>query len=164
MTIYTIGHSNITVDDFIRLLHKAGIEALVDVRSSPHSKYASQFNKEGLMNAVTANGIKYIFMGDLLGGRPKDESCYINGNPAYDLIRQKDFYKTGINRLLKGIAQYRIAIMCSEEDPMKCHRRNLIGADINKMDINVLHIRSNGVIEADAFYVGEKKLAQSLLF
>lgn len=164
MTLYTIGHSNINADDLIKLLRHANIEALVDVRSSPYSKYAAQFNKEDLMNVITANNIKYVFMGDALGGRPNDKSCYVNDNPDYDVMRQKDFYQKGLERLINGIAQYRVAIMCSEEDPIKCHRRNLIAKDLHKMGFEILHIRGSGAIEIDEFCVKDKEAFQESLF
>jgi uncharacterized protein (DUF488 family) len=149
--LYTIGHSNIEVEEFVKLLKKEGIEVLVDVRSQPYSKYASQFNKENIMKVLMANDIKYVFMGDALGGRPDDKSCYKNGNPDYDLIRQKDFYQKGIERLIEGIAKYRIVIMCSEEDPIKCHRRNLIAKDLHENGFEIFHIRLSGEIENDTF-------------
>ncbi|GAB4535936.1 MAG: DUF488 domain-containing protein [Thermodesulfovibrionia bacterium] len=164
MRLYTIGHSNIDADDFVCLLKKEGIEVLVDVRSHPYSKYASQFNKENIMKVLMANGIKYVFMGNTLGGRPNDKGCYIDGNPDYDLIRQKDFYQKGIKRLIEGIARYRIVIMCSEEDPMKCHRRNLIARDLHKNGFEILHIRGSGAIESDAFCVEDKEVLQKSLF
>lgn len=164
MILHTIGHSNISVDAFVKLLYDAGIEVLVDVRSSPYSKYASQFNKEELMNFLTQKGIRYLYMGDSLGGRPLDKSCYIGENPDYDAIRQKDFYKIGLDRLIKGIAMYHVAIMCSEEDAMKCHRRNLIGIDIHKRGIQVIHIRGNGIMEEDDFLNNEIMAIQTALF
>lgn len=164
MTLYTIGHSNISVDAFVKLLHDAWIEVLVDVRSSPYSKYADQFNKKELMSVLSKEGVRYLYMGDSLGGRPSDKSCYIGENPDYDAIRQRDFYKTGLDRLIKGIAMYRVAIMCSEEDVMKCHRRNLIGVDIHKKGIRVIHIRGNGAMEEDDFSDKKITAAQAALF
>lgn len=164
MRLYTIGHSNLNMDDLIGLLQHANIEVLVDVRSAPYSKYASQFNKEQLMRVVMANGIKYIFMGDLLGGRPDDKTCYINDQPNYDLIRKKAFYQKGLDRLMNGIARYRVAILCSEEDPFKCHRRNLIAKDLHAKGVEIFHIRSNGAIEKDDFCVEIKELLQGSLF
>ncbi|MFN3396575.1 MAG: DUF488 family protein [Thermodesulfovibrionales bacterium] len=93
--LYTIGHSNMDIDSFIKLLVSANIEVLVDVRSAPYSKYASQFNRDQLMKVIMANGIKYIYLGDLLGGRPNDKSCYINDKPNYDLIRRQELGNFG---------------------------------------------------------------------
>ncbi|MFN3480124.1 MAG: DUF488 family protein [Thermodesulfovibrionales bacterium] len=163
-TLYTIGHSNMDIDNFVQLLVSANIEVLVDVRSSPYSKYASQFNKGQLIKVIKANGIKYVYLGDLLGGKPSDKSCYINNEPNYDLIRKKEFYQRGLDRLMNGIAQYHVAILCSEEDPLKCHRRNLIAKDMHVRGVKVLHIRNNGVIEKDDFLIEDEKVLQESLF
>lgn len=164
MTLYTIGHSNISIDSFIKLLISAGIEVLVDVRSFPYSRYATQFNKESLVDAVKSKHIEYIFMGDVLGGRPDDSSCYINGKVDYELIRQKEYYQKGLKRLIKGIGQYCVAIMCSEEDPMECHRRNLIARDMYKRGVRIFHIRSSGAIEHDEFSIEKNDILQGTLF
>lgn len=148
MTVYTIGHSNISLNVFIELLKSVGIEWLVDVRSVPYSKYASQFNKERLMEAIIANNMQYIYMGNLLGGKPKNKNLKA-GN--YNPFKKKELFQEGINKLLQNINQYRLAIMCAEENPMKCHRRHLIGYELNKVGIKVLHIRSNGAIETDEY-------------
>jgi uncharacterized protein (DUF488 family) len=160
--LYTIGHSNIEIEKFILLLKSVNIEVLTDVRSTPYSRYAAQFNKESLKAYLEAEGIKYLYLGDMLGGRPKDSDCYINGAPDYDCIRIKEHYKKGIERLIKGIEIYKIAIMCSEEDPMQCHRRNLIGLDIHRNAIEVVHIRANALLQRDDF--SPVNAAQEALF
>lgn len=162
--LYTIGHSNIDIDSFIKLLIYAGINVLVDVRSSPYSRYALQFNKEALINALKSRGIKYIFMGDVLGGKPNDNSCYVDGRVDYELVRGKEYYQKGLDRLMKGIGSYRVAIMCSEEDPIKCHRRNLIARDIYKKGVKIFHIRNSGEIEHDEFCTEEESIIQESLF
>ncbi|MCX8069328.1 MAG: DUF488 domain-containing protein, partial [Thermodesulfovibrionales bacterium] len=106
MILYTIGHSNITIEDFIKLLCSANIEVLVDVRSAPYSKYASQFNKENLIKLFQSTNIKYVYMGDLIGGIPKDKSYYVNGKIDYNLVKEGNSFKSGINRLRNGIKQY----------------------------------------------------------
>jgi uncharacterized protein (DUF488 family) len=149
--LYTIGHSNIPISDFISILNHFSIEVLVDVRSVPFSEYAHWFNREILSKTLSKEAIIYHYMGDILGGRPKDSSCYRQGKPDYGLIREKDFYKNGIERLIKGIRRYRIAVMCSEEDPKNCHRRNLIGLDLYKSGIRIIHIRHDLRLEEDNY-------------
>lgn len=163
-TLYTIGHSNMDASSFIKLFRSAGITLLIDVRSSPYSKYVPQFNKEELMKIVLESGIKYLFMGNLLGGKPKDKRCYLNGKPDYDLIRQRDFYQEGLKRLMNATTQHRVAIICSEEDPLKCHRRNLIAKDLNKRGFEILHIRSDNKIEKDDFFLKSTEVLQGSLF
>ncbi|MCX8027702.1 MAG: DUF488 domain-containing protein [Thermodesulfovibrionales bacterium] len=165
MTIYTIGHSNIDIDKFISLLKGAGIEVLVDVRSVPYSKYANQFNKERLMNAVRTSGIKYIYMGDVIGGMPKNKSYYVNDRIDYHLLKQSKHFQDGINRLLSDIQKYRLAIMCAEEDPMRCHRRHLISKTLHEKGVEILHIRGDGRIERDEFTQTKKQvIPQGVLF
>ncbi|MEW6387191.1 MAG: DUF488 domain-containing protein [Thermodesulfobacteriota bacterium] len=148
--IYTIGHSNHKSDELIKLLNQYQIEILVDVRSNPYSRYSPQFNKELLRQIIEISGIKYLFLGNLIGGRPEDERFYdINGQVRYDQIEQTPHFQEGINRLLKEIQSYKIAILCGEEDPMHCHRRLLIGRVLSKHGIRILHIRGNGQIQAE---------------
>ncbi|MBM4141812.1 MAG: DUF488 domain-containing protein, partial [Nitrospira sp.] len=94
-TLYTIGHSNIQLDDFLKILMAAGIEVAVDVRSTPYSEYAPWFNRDKLESAISSKNIIYLYLGDLLGGKPKDEGCYTDGKPDYSLIRERDFYQKG---------------------------------------------------------------------
>jgi uncharacterized protein (DUF488 family) len=65
-TIYTVGHSNHEIDDFLALLHRHGVELLIDVRSTPYSRYVPQANRESLARDLETNGIAYRWMGDLL--------------------------------------------------------------------------------------------------
>lgn len=74
--LWTIGHSNHPLEVFLDLLNRHGIELVADVRSSPYSRYASQFNREPLQAAIRDQGIKYRYYGDRLGGRVDDPSCY----------------------------------------------------------------------------------------
>ena len=154
-TIYTIGHSNVPVRRIVELLKKYEIQVLVDVRSSPYSKHVSQFNREMLASALNQEGIDYKFAGDYLGGRPKDPTCYINGQIPeghadflhivdYSAVMTKDWYQKGISRLLQIASKQRAAVMCSEEDPARCHRQHLISQTLLKDGIEVLHIRHKG--------------------
>ncbi|MBU4267008.1 MAG: DUF488 domain-containing protein [Candidatus Altiarchaeales archaeon] len=146
-TIYTIGHSNVDIQEFLGLLRDNGIEVLVDVRSVPFSKYATQFNRENIEKELKKSGIEYVFIGDVLGGKPDDTSCYINGNVIYEKVMGKQWYQEGISKLI-GIANRRkTAIMCSEENPNKCHRNLLISQSLLRGWLTVLHIRGNGDIE-----------------
>ncbi|MBF0568871.1 DUF488 family protein [Candidatus Magnetominusculus dajiuhuensis] len=139
MTIHTIGHSDIPTNDFVRLLKTAAIETLVDVRSSPYSRYAPQFNRENLIRSLPP--LRYLYMGSQLGGYPKDAPIYRGKHPDYDLLRKQDFYIEGLNRLLEIAQVCKVAIMCSEEDPFTCHRRALIGFDLRERGVKVIHIR-----------------------
>lgn len=148
--IYTIGHSNIHISQFVDLLRTFGIAVVVDVRSRPFSKYASQFNKDQIRNSLVENNIIYVYMGDLLGGKPEDKRYYdSNGHVMYDHLAGAVSFQIGISRIIKGIALYRVALMCSEEDPTNCHRRFLIGKVLREREIDVLHIRKRGIIQTE---------------
>lgn len=151
MTIHTIGHSDILTSDFIKLLNAAGIETLVDVRSSPYSRYAPQFNRENLIRTLQKTPVRYLFMGGQLGGYPKDAPIYRGKHPDYDLLRKQAFYIDGLNKLLEISSTSKVAIMCSEEDPYTCHRRALIGFDLHERGVKVVHIQGDSPICEDDY-------------
>ena len=167
LTIFTIGHSNVPAKKIVELLQKHGIQVLVDVRSSPYSKYVSQFNREMFQAVLQGEGLEYKFAGEYLGGRPKDPSCYKNGQIPdghadflhivdYPAVMTKDWYQKGIQRLLEIARKQPTAIMCSEEDPARCHRQHLISQTLLKQGIEVLHIRSDSRLQK-AWLLEEKK-------
>lgn len=145
--IYTIGHSNVDFKEFLDLLEDKGIEVLVDVRSVPFSKYAPQFNRENMGKELKNGNIEYIFMGDVLGGKPEDTSCYVKNNVVYEKIMGKRGYWEGISKLIEIADRRKTAVMCSEENPEKCHRNLLITQTLLGRGLTVFHIRGNGDIE-----------------
>ncbi len=149
-TVLTIGHSNHTVERFVRLLVEHKVEVLADARSQPFSRYVPHFNRDPLKRALEEGGIKYVFMGDEIGGRPQASDCYdAQGNVLYPAIEEKDFYRHGIDRLLEGAAKYRVCVLCSEEDPVHCHRWRLVSRTLVARGVDVCHIRGDGRLEAD---------------
>jgi len=148
--IFTIGHSNQDSQRFLKLLTDNLIQILVDVRSNPHSRFASQFNVKTLKKALTNKGIKYLYMGNKLGGKPSDPSMYDKeGHALYHLMAQSPLFLKAVQRLLQGLESYRIAVMCSEEDPSECHRHLLIGRVVEQKGVKVLHIRADGRVQTD---------------
>ncbi len=143
-TIYSIGHGNKKIDDFIAELKSFNIEYLLDIRSKPFSKWNPQFNQSALELELKNRGITYVFVGDTLGGLPEDRSCYdYNGKVVYDLIKEKDFFKEGLKRLTTANEKrIHLAIMCSESKPEECHRSKLIGQELLNKDISLKHIVS----------------------
>jgi len=141
-TIFSIGPGNKNINDFIEELKSFGIQYLLDIRSKPYSKWSPHFNQLQLKNELTNFGITYLYAGDSLGGLPKDPTCYdFNGKVLYDIIKDKDFFKDGLNRLVLANNQHiNIAIMCSESNPCECHRSKLIGQELVKKNIQVKHI------------------------
>lgn len=157
MSIYTIGHSNHDWKGFAELLKQHGIELLVDVRSRPVSKYAAFANVRVLPDLLEDVGIEYLLMGDSLGGKPSDASFYDDsGKPNYRKMRDTEEFQSGVRQLVRMAENSVTAIMCSEEDPTRCHRRLLIGPALEEQSVELLHIRSDGSLDtADA--LGSKK-------
>jgi uncharacterized protein (DUF488 family) len=156
LTVYTIGHSSHPIEHFIALLRQHEIEVLVDTRSSPYSRYAPWFDRELLQRSVTAGQMQYLFMGDVVGGRPKDETFYDEeGRVLYSRVGQSEEFLKGVERLEGGIRQYRVALMCSEEDPAHCHRRLLIGRVLVERGTEILHIRKDGKLQTESDIVLE---------
>jgi uncharacterized protein (DUF488 family) len=158
ITVYTIGHSNVLFADLLRLLRLQEIAVLVDVRSAPYSQYTPQFNREALQQELQAAGIEYRFAGEFLGGRPTDPTCYKTGTVPdghakflkivdYAVVATRDWYIRGIDRLLTIARDQPTVIMCSEEDPQRCHRQHLIAQTLLERGATVLHIRESGAVE-----------------
>jgi uncharacterized protein (DUF488 family) len=147
-TLFTIGHSNQSEEQLLELLRQHQIEILIDVRSVPYSRYSPQHNRESLEVSVPEAGIRYVYAGDYLGGRPNEASCYdANGLIDYRVVQEQGFYKIGISRLIDYARSTRVAIMCSEEDPNRCHRHKLIARTLIQRGFEVRHIRGDGRLE-----------------
>ena len=139
--IYTIGYGGRSLEAFTAVLHQHQIAYLIDIRSAPYSRYKPEFGKEALQAALQATGIRYIFMGNTLGGRPEHSDCYTNGQIDYDKVKRMDFYQEGIGRLQNAFQQQQhVVIMCSEQKPEQCHRALLVGTSLTELDIPVAHI------------------------
>lgn len=159
MRLFTIGHSNHSIEKFLSLLDENGIMILVDVRSAPYSRYNPQFNKEELESALDRHNIQYYYAGKTLGGRPTDPSCYKSGvlpgegtdylhEVNYPEVMKRPWFLKGIASLLEILDQDVTAILCSEEDPAECHRHHLIAKHMNSAypEIKVSHIRGDGTV------------------
>lgn len=163
LDIYTVGHSNHTWETFAPLLKEHGIEALVDTRSSPVSKYADFANTRTLLVLLDREGIRYLNMGDSLGGKPTDQSCYdAKGKPDYRKIRAKAFFQEGVETLSSIASGATVALMCAEEDPTKCHRRLLIGPALEALGVTLLHIRADGSVQREEALGGKKAYKKQL--
>jgi uncharacterized protein (DUF488 family) len=147
-TLWSIGHSNHPFDRFVDLLRQHRIEVLVDVRTAPYSKYAPHFAREAMAAALPRAGIRYIFLGRELGGRPSDERYRgPDGRVLYGELAMSDLFRAGVDRLEQGLSQYRYAIMCSEENPCICHRHGLVSRAMRGRAVEIRHIRGDGRCE-----------------
>jgi uncharacterized protein (DUF488 family) len=159
--IYTIGHSDHTIESFVDLLRQHTVVLVADVRSQPYSRWTHQFNRETLAHDLTEAGIDYRSMGDALGGRPADPTLYDPGQelPDYGRVEQTDAYQVGIDQLLELARTGRVAVMCSEGDHRHCHRHKLIAQTLLERGVRVLHIQPDGRVVD-----GERIVQQLSLF
>lgn len=147
--IYSVGHGTRKIEIFISLLKEHQIEYLIDVRSKPMSRFNPQYNQKLFSEVLQNHGIRYVFMGESLGGRPSDNTCYdAEGHIDYEKTKEKQFFLAGINRLQNAFSQnLRVACMCSEISPCDCHRSKLIGVALELLNIPMLHINKDGHLE-----------------
>ncbi|MCU0500975.1 MAG: DUF488 domain-containing protein [Anaerolineae bacterium] len=153
--IYTIGYGSQSLDDFVSALKTHEISYLIDVRSAPYSRFRPEFSKNALEAHLRTHGIRYIYLGDKLGGQPDDPTCYADGKVIYDEVRQRPFFQEGLARLEAAFRRrLRVILMCSEGKPEQCHRSKLIGQALVEQGIPVTHIDENGelVSQADVIY------------
>lgn len=144
--LFSVGHSDLSSESFVRLLRDAGITAVADVRSTPYSSRNPQFNRDVLQNSLKFEGISYVFLGNELGARRNESECYIEGRAKYDLISKSTLFLSGLERIRNGLKTHKIAMMCSEKDPLTCHRTILICRQLRD-EFQIKHILEDGVIE-----------------
>jgi uncharacterized protein (DUF488 family) len=142
--ILTVGHSTLDYERFLALLRASGVNAIADVRSVPNSRNYPQFNSDTLKDELSRDGIAYVFLGAELGGRPKNPEFYCEGIADYEKMATDKNFENGINRVLSGSRKYRIALMCSEKNPLDCHRCLLVGRALADRGAMVSHILSDG--------------------
>lgn len=142
-TLFSIGHGTKEINEFLSELRSFDIRFLIDVRSTPSSKWAPLYNQVALTKSLQSVGIRYYYMGDVIGGRPNNDSCYdTEGYISYKKMAEVPSFKKGLLRLVNANQKkIRVAIMCSESDPAECHRSKLIGRELyDKYQIDMKHI------------------------
>lgn len=160
-TLYTIGHSNQSSDDFLSMLHKHGVNCVVDVRSVPASKYSPQFNQDQIRIFLRSHGIEYLHFGSEFGARRTD--C-LNGEGQVDfeMAVTTPLFLSGVARLTKGMEMgYHISLMCSEADPLECHRFSLVARYFNDHGVDVKHILKDA--ELVSHRILEKQMIEEFL-
>ena len=159
--LFTIGYSNRSIEDFIALLKQHKITALCDVRSTPYSNRNPQYNREIFKQSLKQHDIEYVFLGEELGARPKDLSCYVEGKAIYQKIAATNLFKNGLERIKLGMQKgYVLALMCAEKDPMTCHRTILICRNLRGQGVDIRHIIDLQTVETQADL--EKRLIAQL--
>ena len=147
MRLYTIGHSNHLLTDFLNLLLKYGIDCIVDVRSIPASKYSPQFNKETLQGFLRSYDMDYQFFGFEFGARRNDSFNEL-GYVDFELTVQTALFQEGVHKLTPLLEKKNIALMCSEADPLECHRFSLVGRYYHEEGLDVNHILKDATISS----------------
>ena len=164
--VLTIGHSNHEASWFVSLLALHNVEVLVDIRSKPVSRHFPHFDLPEIRKLMKSVGVRFVYLGRELGGRPSDTRMYdAEGHVLYWRLAESDSFTKGIHRVEAGSRRYTIALMCSEEDPLGCHRRLLVGRVLKERGIHADHIRGDGTIELEETVVRrETDLKQMPLF
>ena len=150
LSVLTIGHSTHTWERFAGLLRDAGVTAVADVRTSPYSRRYPHFNRDGLREKLRRDAIFYTFLGDDLGGRPKGPGLYRDGVADYEKMATTTEFDKGLGRVVEGAKRYRVALLCSERDPLNCHRCLLVGRALAGKAVRVSHILDRGEVTTQA--------------
>jgi uncharacterized protein (DUF488 family) len=163
--LFSIGYGARQLDEFVALLRANAIEYLIDVRTAPYSKFKPEFSKETLQQHLERAGIRYVFMGDALGGQPNDPACHTDGKVDYEKVRIQPLFREGVERLKKAFDQQRRAVlMCSEGRPEQCHRSKLIGEALAAAGIPLCHIDEDGALLTQTEVISRLTHGQMELF
>lgn len=145
--LYTIGHSNHTIENFIALLKRYGVTCIADVRSAPYSRHSPQFNRESLALVLQNANIEYMYLGKELGARRVDGYSYDTDRLSFEQIAKTEEFKTGLQRLIAATSEHRAALMCAEKEPLECHRSILICRHLKGHNLCIRHILQDGNVE-----------------
>lgn len=155
LSVFTIGHSTRSLDEFIEILKSFRIEILVDVRSFPGSRRYPHFNREALKGSLGAVNLDYVHLPEL-GGRRKPLPDSLNMTWRNESFRgyadymETDEFRSGIDRLLTMADDRRTVIMCSEAVWWRCHR-SMISDYLKAKGVEVIHILAAGKSEAHPY-------------
>jgi uncharacterized protein (DUF488 family) len=144
--LYTIGYAPHEPESFADILRRHGVTAVADVRSAPYSAYKPEFGRKRLEAWLPEAGIRYVWLGEVLGPRWKDPAVHSGGRPDYELIARHPAFRRGLERLRRIMDGSTTAIMCAEKDPLACHRTILVARHI-KDHADIRHILADGSIE-----------------
>lgn len=144
--LHTIGHSNHPIERFLGLLQGQGVTVLADVRSIPQSRFAPQFRQAALRASLNQAGIGYVWLGEGLGGKPKDKSLWRDGVPDFQRMAASPAFRAGLEQLKALMAEQRVAIMCAEREPKDCHRARLVAPELAREGLDIGHILVDGSV------------------
>ncbi|MCX8043568.1 MAG: DUF488 domain-containing protein [Desulfobacterota bacterium] len=138
----TIGHSDHRLEAFINILRSYAIDTLIDIRSVPYSRRHPQFNRESLKTDLQLHDIRYLYLGDRLGGRQTDQGVLLpDGRVDFIAVRKLPSFQEGIHRVIAEIEQgFTVALLCAEKEPFDCHRFMLVSPALAEQGIILRHI------------------------
>jgi uncharacterized protein (DUF488 family) len=154
--LLTIGHSNLPADRFVALLQNADVAVVADLRSVPFSRRFPWFSGKALAARLTREGVSYIALGDVLGGRPRDPKLYCEGIANYEAMAARPEFRAGLDRVVDEMGRQRVCLMCAEREPLDCHRCLLVSRALVKRGLAPGHILADGTVEPHA--TTEKRL------
>lgn len=146
--ILTIGASTMSVERLIELLEQHAVTAVADVRSVPASRFTPQFNEKPLQRKLVSSGIRYVFLGKELGARSPRPECYVDGVVQYERLARTPEFEKGVQRVLDGARRERIVLLCTEHDPLDCHRTILVSRVLVDRGAEIEHIHTSGEVES----------------
>ena len=139
MILFTIGHSNHSLEEFLKLLQTHSINCVADVRSLPASSHNPQFNREVLELYLPKNGIEYQYFGKEFGARRLD-SINKDGQVDFEQAINTSLFQKGVDRMNCLLTSKNVALMCSEANPLECHRFAMVSRYFFEHGVNVQHI------------------------
>lgn len=146
VTLYSVGHSNQSQGEFLALIKPYGINCIIDVRSLPASTFSPQFNQDNIKQFLNSNGIQYLHFGKEFGARRTD-SIDRNGQVNFEKAITTPAFTSGALRVMRGLTRgYIIAFMCSEAEPLECHRFSLVSRHFYEKNIDVQHILKDATL------------------
>ena len=170
--IYTVGHSTHHIDYFLELLREYGINCVIDVRSVAASSYNPQYNEEPFKNFLKNNKITYLHFAEEFGARQTDPDLLgEKGKVDFEKVRESWSFNNGIEMVRQnGKKGYVMAIMCSESEPLDCHRFSMVSVGLEDDGFKVKHIlkdkslKTNEDLKNELLNKFKKKLPQIDLF
>jgi uncharacterized protein (DUF488 family) len=148
--LLTIGHSNLAIDRFVALLKAGDVTAVADVRSVPLSRWCPWFSRKLLAERLATEGVAYLWLGDSLGGRPRERALYHDGVADYEAMAATPQFLAGLDRLAGEIGRNRLCLLCAEREPLDCHRCLLVARALAERGLVAGHLRQDGSIEPHA--------------
>ena len=145
--LFTIGHSNHPIGRFVELLERSGVTDLVDVRTVPSSGRYPWFKRDALAQRLPRHKIAYRTQGHALGGRPRDPRLFCDGVADYEAMAKTPEFRAGLDRVIDEAKAGRLCLMCSEREPLDCHRCLLIGRALAERGLRIGHILADGSVE-----------------